>query len=354
MKQYRQLWEPAPSGTEHSPYSANCMGLCRQKGLDKTFPATVNVVFALASLFAPNPPEQNAARAEAFFNVTQQIDLMDVIGEEGGIELVQLLLLMGFYLQSTERFSKCWNITGLAIRMAQNMGLQLSPSDARRKGYSTGCLTQREAEMRVRVWHGCVLLDREISTLFGRTSMIRSDHLRLSLPEAIDDEYLSEDKARHNAQPANRPSTVGSFIETIKLYAILGQVLDRDESKAAAWTQPSDALPNGHTDAQSLLDLDTVIMEWRDALPSHLQHDPTAEDALPESPAFPETTGFAAPALRLYVRYVFPLSPISWHHAAGPAAHSFLGHAVDSRLRELCVPRNRHASGSITHRSCSC
>ncbi|BEI83411.1 hypothetical protein CcaverHIS002_0400150 [Cutaneotrichosporon cavernicola] len=302
MKQYEQLWEPAPSGTELSPYASNCLGLCRQKGLDKTFPAMVNVVFALASLFGPNPPEQNSARAEAFFNVTQQIDLLDVIDEDGGIELVQLLLLMGYYLQTTEKFSKCWNIAGLAIRMAQNMGLQLSPNDARRKGCPTPSLTQREVEMRVRVWYGCVLLDREISALFGRTSMIRSDQLRLPLPEAIDDEYLSEDKAKRNSQPENCPSTVESFIETIKLYAILGQVLDRDESTDMARTPRPDALSSGHADAQSLLDLDTMIMEWRDSLPPHLQYDPTAEDGRSGNALIPD--GFLAPALRLHVRFL--------------------------------------------------
>lgn len=307
MKQYRKLWEPAPSDTELLPFASNCSGLCRQKGLDRTFPAVVNVVFALASLFAPNPPEQNSARAEGFFNVTQQIDLLEVIDEEGGLDLVQLLLLMGFYLQSTERFSKCWNITGLAIRSAQNMGLQLSPHDARRQGYLTSCPTQREAEMRVRVWYGCVLLDREISTLFGRASMIRGDQLRLRLPEAIDDEYLSEEIATRNSQPADRPSALELFIQTIKLYAILDQIWDQDREapKSVAGTPRHDSLPYSMADVQPLLDLDTTIMDWRDSLPPHLQHDATADEGLPDNALTPESlppTDFAGSAMRLYVR----------------------------------------------------
>ncbi|KAK4205939.1 fungal-specific transcription factor domain-containing protein [Rhypophila decipiens] len=169
MKQYRQLWEPAatpsPTPPGHGPPKDQCSGLCRQKSRDKTFPAMVNAVFALASLFASGPPEENSARAGSFFSQAQQIDLLDIIDEEVGIELVQLLLLMGFYLQSTERFSKCWNITGLAIRMAQNMGLQLSALDARRKGLLVSSPTQLESEMRVRVWYGCVLLDNMNQTI---------------------------------------------------------------------------------------------------------------------------------------------------------------------------------------------
>ena len=83
--------------------------------------------------------------------MAQQVDLLDIIDDEMGIELVQLLLLMGFYLQSTERFSECWNITGLAICMAQNMGLQLNPHEARRKGLLTSCPTQLESKIRIRV-----------------------------------------------------------------------------------------------------------------------------------------------------------------------------------------------------------
>ncbi|KAG7285016.1 hypothetical protein NEMBOFW57_009634 [Staphylotrichum longicolle] len=230
MKQYKLLWEPAPA---ESSIPAHCSGLCKQKSLDKTFPATVNAVFALASLFGPRPMAQNSARAGVFFNTTQQIDLLDIIDEEVGIELVQLLLLMGYYLQSTERFSKCWNITGLAIRMAQNMGLQLSPGDARRKGLLAACPTQLESEMRIRVWYGCVLLDREISMSFGRPLMINTaGNEQLKLPEAIDDEYLSDVAGGEwNSQPSNRPSLLESYIQTIKLYDILGQVLDREELK---------------------------------------------------------------------------------------------------------------------------
>lgn len=308
MRQYSTLWEPAPAGP------ASCSGLCQQKSLDKTFPAMVNAVFALATLFASNPAEQNSARAATFFNMTQQVDLLDIIDEEVGIELVQLLLLMGFYLQSTEKFSKCWNITGLAIRMAQNMGLQLSPTDARRRGLLTSSPTQLESEMRVRVWYGCVLLDREISMSFGRPLMInRGATDTLTLPEAIDDERLNEEAGgRWNSQPSNCPSLLESYIQTIKLYDILGQVLDREDSKdgggggAAGRMPPADRPPMANSDTQSLLDLDTMIMEWRDSLPAHLQYDPSSDRDRPDGALTPESSippcDFLAQAKRLHTR----------------------------------------------------
>ncbi|KAB5580894.1 fungal-specific transcription factor domain-containing protein [Coniochaeta sp. 2T2.1] len=322
IRQYNLLWEPASAGPNISSRSAVCSGLCRQKSLDKVFPAMVNAVFALASLFASSSPEENSIRAAAFFKVTQQVDLLDVIDEEVGIELVQLLLLMGFYLQSTERFSKCWNMTGLAIRMAQNMGLQLSSQDARKKGLLASSPTQLESEMRIRVWYGCVLLDREISMSFGRPLMINNtaggDYLKL--PQAIDDEYLNEEAGGEwNLQPRDCPSLLESYIQTIKLYDILGRVLDREETKhatTATTATPSlarlsqlDTPPDMGLDTQSLLDLDNMIMEWLDALPSHLRYEPTSELARDNRALTPESiplthTHFSAQAKRLYARFL--------------------------------------------------
>ena len=223
----------------------------------------------MASLFGPHDAEKNSARATTFFNQTQKLDLLDIIDEEVGIELVQLLLLMGFYLQSTEKFSKCWNITGLAIRMAQNMGLQLSVQDAKTRGLLTSQPTQLECEMRLRVWYGCVLLDREISMSFGRPLMItNASNDKLQLPHAIDDEYLSDKPgAERGTQPPGQQSMLESYIQTIKLYDILGQVLDREEwrdGSAFARVAPADlgSVPdNVAANTQSMLDLDTLIME---------------------------------------------------------------------------------------------
>ncbi|KAK4171980.1 putative transcriptional activator [Triangularia setosa] len=295
MRQYRQLWEPSQANAE------SCSGFCRQKNLFNTYPSTVNAVFALASWFAPGPSaEENKTRASSFFNMTQKFDLLEIIDEEVGIESVQLLLLMGFYLQSTERFSKCWNITGLAIRMAQNISLHLSAHDARKKGLLLCYPSQLEEEMRVRVWYGCVLLDREISMSFGRPLMISGgDQLRL--PEAIDDEYLSDEVGgKRNAQPSNCPSQISSYIETIKLYKFLGQVLDREEDR-------TESSAGTYSDIQALLDFDTRIMEWRDALPGHLQYDPTVENGQQDhvsSPGGLSATDFSGQARRLYTRFL--------------------------------------------------
>lgn len=159
MRQYRELWRT--SAYSHASQTDECCGLCTQKSRGKVFQAMVYMIFASGSLFESNMLERNIARGNTYFSMAQQsVDLFDILDHQVSIEFVQLGLLFGYYLQSTERFSKCWNITGLTMRMAQNMGLHLAPHEARRRGYDVQTLTQLESEMRRRVWHGCVMLDR--------------------------------------------------------------------------------------------------------------------------------------------------------------------------------------------------
>jgi hypothetical protein len=80
----------------------------------------------------------------------------------GSIELVQTLLPMAQYLQSTEMSGLCWNTVGLAIRVVQSIGLHLGPDDPTH-GYATGRKLEDDQvamEMRRRVWGGCITLDR--------------------------------------------------------------------------------------------------------------------------------------------------------------------------------------------------
>lgn len=59
---------------------------------------------------------------------------------------------MSQYLQGTERSIETWNLHGLAVKAAYQLGLH-SPSSL--KQYSP-----REREMRTRTWFACIMLDR--------------------------------------------------------------------------------------------------------------------------------------------------------------------------------------------------
>lgn len=68
------------------------------------------------------------------------------------VKLVQYLLILGQYLQGTQKSVQAWTTHGLAISAAYQLGLH-SP-DAN-KAFSL-----LECEIRKRTWFGCVLLDR--------------------------------------------------------------------------------------------------------------------------------------------------------------------------------------------------
>lgn len=154
QKRYMKLWSPDEIGfDQEQAVSVNPPKLCRTELEDIQFYVTLNLVFALGCRTNPSlSPYERISRSERFFQRTQKSRIFEILNE-GSLELVQSMLLMGQYLQSTERSSQCWNVIGFAIRVAQGIGLHLDlPATTRR--------SQLEVEMRRRVWWGCIALDR--------------------------------------------------------------------------------------------------------------------------------------------------------------------------------------------------
>ena len=134
----------------------------------------------------------------------------------------------------------------------------------------------------------------------------RSDQL----PEAIDDRRLARELGIWNTQPHNIPNLLEPDIQTIKLHDIFKFVLDQEELQGST---------DNCLDIQSLLSLDTILMEWRDKLPHYLQYALSSDhSASVESNTTRELgiapVDFSAHAARLYTRYrknnsIFPLRP---------------------------------------------
>ena len=97
-----------------------------------------------------------------------------VRGEVLLTKLVQFLLLMGQYLQGTQRSVETWTIHGLAVKAALQLGLHSSKASKH--------LSPLIQEYRKRTWYGCVILDRTLSMTFGRPAAIPEDYLMIDLP----------------------------------------------------------------------------------------------------------------------------------------------------------------------------
>jgi hypothetical protein len=172
---YNRIWSPTPAKppSEHgrlSPSSASAAAVAETAarvrvglgGLDcptSVFYSALNAIFALSVQFSDVSPEsERATLSEAFFRRAKQVLRVD-IDDEGNLALIQTLLIMAQYLQSTRFPNRCWNVVGLAVRMAQGLGLCVDCDGDGDDEDSIGKRSFLEIQMRRRTWYGCVTLD---------------------------------------------------------------------------------------------------------------------------------------------------------------------------------------------------
>ncbi|KAH6713063.1 fungal-specific transcription factor domain-containing protein [Leptodontidium sp. MPI-SDFR-AT-0119] len=205
MSKYAEVWSPQP---DKSPNSTNQVD-------EAAFSSCLNLTFALGCQFRGSiAADKRVAVADEFYQRARKIFIYDVL-DTSSMPVLQMLLLTSVYLQSTRYSERCWNSVGLAIRAAQTLGLH-SESIARRPA------TQVTREIRRRVWHVCVTLDRLLAMTFGRPAMITRSW-GTPLPLMIDDEFLQAEGEGH--QPIDIPSRLGLFVFSSKLYEILDKIL---------------------------------------------------------------------------------------------------------------------------------
>ncbi|KAJ6090666.1 hypothetical protein N7499_003380 [Penicillium canescens] len=130
------------------------------------------------------------------------------------LEVVQYLLLMGQYLQGTQKSVQAWTVHGLAVKAALQLGLHS-------KGASQA-FSPLEREIRKRTWFGCVVLDRTLSMTFGRPPAIPDSYVQLDLP-ILDSTtevqpFVDNETIRHSIQFYNC---------TITLYKQMGNIIDQ-------------------------------------------------------------------------------------------------------------------------------
>lgn len=120
---------------------------------EKVFYCTLNLMFAIAVKLDPlTKPETRVKLANTYYERAQDLlsfNLLDI----SHFEILQALLLAAQYLQSTNMPRQCFQILGLALWVAQDLGLHLP---------ETTCLLTDPYEQQLarRVWHGCIMMDK--------------------------------------------------------------------------------------------------------------------------------------------------------------------------------------------------
>lgn len=119
---------------------------------DIVFHATLNMVLALGCQRSDQiPSAQRNQFADSFYRRSHRLISIETL-DFSSLQIVQLLLLRAIYLHYTTYADRCWNMVGVAMRVAQGLGLHLEQTVSSKN--------QLKREMRRRVWHNCVTLDR--------------------------------------------------------------------------------------------------------------------------------------------------------------------------------------------------
>ena len=123
---------------------------------ERVFLSTLNVVFALATQLREGLPadERNMAGNTYFRRAQAMLRVEAALWEPGSIEVVQCLLLMARYLQCSSHLHQTWMTVGIAVRIAQSIGLDRPNSPP------TDCLGRVPRHFREQLWQCCVYVDR--------------------------------------------------------------------------------------------------------------------------------------------------------------------------------------------------
>ncbi|KAJ5753289.1 C6 transcription factor [Penicillium odoratum] len=145
----------------------------------RTWLGLLNMMLAMVKITAPSeePAAQRIATADVFYKRA-----LGLCGKEmlrgTTLEVVQYLLLMGQYMQGTQKSVQAWTVHGLAVKAALQLGLH-SKNASR-------IFSPQEQEIRKRTWYGSLahssLSARTLSMTLGRPAAIPDSFVRLDLP----------------------------------------------------------------------------------------------------------------------------------------------------------------------------
>ncbi|KAL0946295.1 hypothetical protein HGRIS_012543 [Hohenbuehelia grisea] len=183
----------------------------------------------------------------------------------------QALLLMGYREVGIGAMAQAWTYIGMAIRMAQDLGLHRSADSWARADLGGRLFSDSELHERKRVWYGCVIMDKYVSTYIGRPLAISDRDFDTPLPE--EDEIEERDLWKpHPSQPIHGvplPPTEGRIISCFNASASLSNILGLILQGIYA-IRP---VASRHAEAQFL---EGLLDKWYLELPEHLRYDPAA------------------------------------------------------------------------------
>ncbi|KAH7090694.1 C6 transcription factor-like protein [Paraphoma chrysanthemicola] len=184
----------------------------RPLGLSAKWQAILNLVFAIGAKYSHlskaswRADERDhliyQARARAFGmnegTITNHSDLQQI----------QALGLLSFYWLTTGQVSRAWTVIGLALRFGYSLGLHVRNEDP--------SATASTRETLVRTWWSLYSLERTLSIITGRPSMIADSCCSVPLPLPVAEDNITEDT---EATLRLRKRSTTTFSPTVPTFA---------------------------------------------------------------------------------------------------------------------------------------
>lgn len=229
---------------------------CRPEDRNMYKPTLIvlNMIFALCTshwLIVSEDTVANHRAARRHYDIAMRLMQPNLL-RDWSLEHVQALLIGARYLQGSSCADECWNVLGLAIRIAYGLCLHRDPPD-------TEPPPLRETKRRV--WYAAYTLDRLMSMVYERPPAIRSAECSVLLPEDLNDDCIRIDGLLYPMP--RRPSAMTFSIEVVKLYRIM-------EALMTGLTSLTGDLHNSRRIAQLVSSLHETYRRWHRALPACL------------------------------------------------------------------------------------
>lgn len=122
---------------------------------ERIFLSMLNTIFAISTQVQESlAPELREETSKTYFHrAWALLQPETIMWESGSLETIQCLLIISRYLQCTNHSHQTWMVVGLAVRVAQSLGIDV-PETA-----SVG-QTDDTTLLRQHLWRCCVFMDR--------------------------------------------------------------------------------------------------------------------------------------------------------------------------------------------------
>lgn len=235
----------------------------------KAYYCSEELVFAIAALGAmvSDRTEELFLNAFNYYNVAKKrvlkkiflLDDSSLVGSTSSSKLaiVQTLLCLAFFDIGNGENPTAWYLSGLAFRIAHEIGLHLNPESW--SNVYEDELSHLDIEVRSRIYWGCYIADHLICVLFGRSASLRLSNSTVPETDELPDietgieDYLYDPKA------------MLSMAKPLKKLIVLSRITELFASKIFIQTESLSQR------SEHLSKFNLEIYNWRMDLPDELK-----------------------------------------------------------------------------------